>query len=85
MDELMDRDRQPFDFEARHWKYAGVKRAQIREVFTESATRYYKRLAALVDGQHPEAYRPQLVPRLRRQREQRLAARSSARSVGWAS
>lgn len=82
---LTVKDKMTLDFEARRWKYAGAKEATIRETFTESATRYYQRLNHLVDQADAEAYAPELVHRLHRLREKRLAARSTARRVGWAS
>lgn len=81
---LTVKDTMTLDFESRRWKYAGAKEALIREVFTESATRYYQRLAVLIDTPAAEAYAPQLVHRLRRLRDARLAARSSRR-LGFAS
>lgn len=81
---LTVKDTMTLDFEAQRWRYAGAKEAQIREVFTESATRYYQRLAVLLEQPEAEAYAPQLVHRLRRLRDRRLEARSSRR-LGWAS
>jgi hypothetical protein len=82
---LTVKDKMTLNFEARRWKFAGAKEATIRETFTESATLYYQRLNHLVDQVDAEAYAPQLVHRLRRQREKRVSARSSARRLGRAS
>lgn len=73
---LSVKDMMTLDFEAQQWRYAGAKEAQIREVFTESATLYYQRLNRLLDDGDAEAYTPQLVHRLRRQRGLRVQARS---------
>lgn len=82
---LTVKDTMTLDFEAQSWRSAGRKEAAIRHTFSESATRYYQRLAVLIERQDAEEYTPALVHRLRRQRDQRLAARSNARRLGWAS
>jgi hypothetical protein len=74
---LSVKDTMTLDFEAHHWKYVGAKEATIRELFTESATRYYQRLNALIDRPEALAYDPLLVKRLQRMREARRRHRTA--------
>jgi hypothetical protein len=76
---LSVRDKMTLDFERQWWKYPGAKEAAIRELFTESATRYYQRLGRLIDEPAALSYDPLLVKRLRRLRDSRRVARSAAR------
>lgn len=78
---LTVRDTMTLDLEASWWKYAGAKEATIRELFNESATRYYARLNALLDRPEAMAYAPLTVKRLRRVRERRRVQSSARRSV----
>lgn len=66
------------DFEARRWKYAGAKETAIRDLFSESATRYYQRLEALLDDPAALAYAPGTVRRLQRLRDLRRRVRGAA-------
>ena len=68
--DLSDRDREILDFEAQWFKYQGAKEQQIRDLFDISATRYYQLVAALIDRPEALAYKPTVVKRLRRRREQ---------------
>lgn len=79
---LTIKDLMTLDMERRWWKYAGAKEQEIRDRFSESSTRYYQRLNALID--HPAAleHDPLLVRRLRRLRQARQQVRS-ARRTGW--
>jgi hypothetical protein len=67
------------DFEARWFKYAGAKEARIRELFDDSATRYYQRLNRLIDDPAAIAYNPLVVKRLQRLRDVRTVQRSARR------
>jgi hypothetical protein len=77
---LTVKDTMTLDFEAQHWKYPGAKEAQIRELFTESATRYYQRLNALIDRPEALAHNPLLVKRLQRMRAARRRRRTAIAS-----
>lgn len=82
MEELTDEHRALLDFEARPWRSAALKEVRAREELGLSATRYYQVLRALLGSQDAEAYAPQLVHRLRRQRDRRAAARRVGHGVG---
>lgn len=73
---LSVKDKMTLDLERQWWKYAGAKDAAIRERFGESATRYYQRLARLIERPEALEYDPMLVRRLRRIRDQRRQLRS---------
>lgn len=77
---LTDRERELLAFERQRWRHAGAKEAAIRDLFDLSPTRYYQLLDQLLD--RPEALHaePQLVLRLRRLREQRMAKRGALRA-----
>jgi hypothetical protein len=75
---LTVKDRMTLDYETRWWKYAGGKEATIRDVFGESATRYYQRLNHLLDQPEALAYAPLTVTRLQRLRAARARRRSAA-------
>lgn len=74
---LTVKDKMTLDLEARHWKYPGAKETQIRQLFTESATRYYQRLNALIDRPEALAYAPLTVKRLQRLRSARARRRAA--------
>ncbi len=76
---LTVRDTMTLDLEANWWKHAGAKEAVIRDLFDESATRYYARLGRLLDRQESVAYSPLTVKRLRRLRDARAQQRSANR------
>lgn len=63
---LSDTDRAVLDLEKRNWKYAGTKEAAIRDELGMTPTRYYQRLARLLQDQEALAYAPVAVNRLRR-------------------
>ncbi|MDR1825193.1 MAG: DUF3263 domain-containing protein [Bifidobacteriaceae bacterium] len=76
---LAERDRQILMFERQWWRYEGSKEQAIRSLFEMDASRYYQVLGALIDTDQALAFDPQLVKRLRRQREGRWKARSARR------
>ncbi len=78
---LTVRDTMTLDLEASWWKYPGAKEAVIRELFDESATRYYARLGRLLERPEAVAYSPMVVRRLLRLRAARARQRSGRR---WA-
>lgn len=53
-------------FEERWWRRAGAKDVEIRNRFKVTPTRYYQRLAALIDRPAALAAHPLLVRRLQR-------------------
>lgn len=53
----------------------------IRELFGESATRYYQRLNTLIDNPAAMAHDPLTVRRLQRLRDTRRRKRSGSRAV----
>jgi len=69
------RDRAHIDFERGWWQQPGPKGSRIRADLGYSPTRYYERLAALLDLPAAFAYDPLTVMRLRRLRDQRRRAR----------
>jgi hypothetical protein len=77
--QLTEQDRQILMFERQWWRYEGSKEQAIRELFGMDASRYYQLLSALIDTDKALAFDPQLVKRLRRQRETRWKARSARR------
>ena len=76
---LSVKDAMTLDLERRRFKYAGAKDAAIRDLFSESPTRYYQRLNAVIDSAAAWEHDPALVKRLRRLREARLSARRTSR------
>ncbi|MDR2454534.1 MAG: DUF3263 domain-containing protein [Bifidobacteriaceae bacterium] len=68
-------------FERQWWRYEGSKDKAIRDLFGIDPTRYYHLLSGLLDQPAALAFDPRLVARLRRQRDERLGARSSRRLV----
>lgn len=79
MNDLTDRERAMLDFAGRWYKYVGKQEQDIRNEFECSATRYFLTVNGLLDRPEALAYAPVTVNRLRRQREQRQAARSARR------
>jgi len=79
---LSERDRELLDFERASWQISGPKEAAIRAELSLSSTRYYERLAELVDDGDAYAYDPLLVLRLRQKREDRLARKFVGREAG---
>lgn len=78
MGDLTDNERQLLDFAALTWRSPGRREQAIRERFDLSATRYAQALNGLLDRPEAWAYSPAVVKRLRRQRDERRAARSLA-------
>lgn len=68
------------DLAGQWFKYAGAKEQAIRELFSESATKFYQRLNVLLDDPAALTYDAQLANRLRRLREARQMQRSAVRS-----
>jgi len=77
--DLSARDRAILDFERSWWRLCGTKETQIRARLDMSATRYYRRLAELIDHPGAFAYDPLTVKRLRRYRDDRRRARYEGR------
>ncbi|MFM8305410.1 MAG: DUF3263 domain-containing protein [Actinomycetota bacterium] len=73
--DLTARDRAILDFERGWWQQPGHKGSRIRSDLGCSPTRYYERLAALLENPAALAYDPLTVMRLRRLRDQRRRAR----------
>jgi hypothetical protein len=80
-DGLTDLQVQVLMFERQWWRYEGSKDKAIRDLFGIDPTRYYQLLSSLLELPAALAFDPRLVSRLRRQREERLGARSSRRLV----
>ena len=81
---LSVREQVILDFAEKRCKYAGVRDAQIRDLFGVLPPRYFQELNALLDQPEALAYAPQLVRRLQRLRDQRLRLhqrRSAATSL----
>jgi len=78
---LAELDRQILMFERQWWCYEGTKAQAINNLFDMDATRYYQMLGALIDTDEALAFDPQLVKRLRRQRQARRNQRSARRLV----
>jgi hypothetical protein len=76
---LEDVERRVLMFERQHWCYEGSKETAIRDLFGIEPTRYYELLSRLIDTEDALAFDPQLVKRLRRQRQERNRARSARR------
>lgn len=74
---LTVRDHMTLRLEGERFRYAGVKEQRIRALFDETPTRYYQRLAVLLDSPDALAAYPTTVRRLVRLREARRGARTS--------
>lgn len=70
--------------EEQWWKYSGAKAAQIRDLFSESETRYYQRLSVLIDQPAAMASYPMTVKRLQRLRAARQRQRSGRMATDMA-
>lgn len=79
---LNERDAMLLDFEDEWYLANSSKEAEVLERFGLTSARYYQILNSLIDTPEALAYRPLLVKRLRRLREQRQRARSAQRLVG---
>ena len=79
---LTDADHIIIKLESQRWRYPGAKEARALELLGMSATRYYQRLAALIEHPAVEAAHPALVRRLRRLRDARRAQRTRRPVVG---
>lgn len=68
--ELNAEDRAILAFECGWWGEPGLKIERIRKDLGMSPSRYYKRLAELIDSRDAMAHDPLLIRRLRRRRSQ---------------
>lgn len=66
--ELTQEDRAVLEFECSWWLEPGLKTERIRRELGMSSSRYYKRLAELIDTVAAYEFDPLLVRRLRRRR-----------------
>jgi hypothetical protein len=66
--ELNDEDRALLTFECGWWTEPGLKTERIRRELNMSSSRYYKRLAELIDTPEAFEFDPLLVRRLRKRR-----------------
>ena len=80
--ELSERDVAILDFEESWFTSEVPKEQAIMERFSMSSTRYYQQINYLLDQHAALEYKPLLVKRLRRLREQRQAERSARRLRG---
>lgn len=76
---LSERDAMILDFEDEWYLAGSSKEVEVLDRFGLTNARYYQILNALIDTQAALEYRPLLVKRLRRLREQRQRARSAQR------
>lgn len=74
---MTDTDRAILDVEAKLWRYAATKEQHVRDMLGLAPTRYYQRLARLIDDPEAVAYAPATIRRLRARRE-RARRRSPA-------
>ena len=65
---LIPEDRAVLEFECTWWTEPGLKTDRIRTELGISSSRYYKRLAELIDTEAALAFDPLLIRRLRRRR-----------------
>jgi len=77
--DLSAQDRAILDFERGWWCVPGRKQTTIRARLSMSPTRYYRRLAELIDEPAALTYDPLTVKRLRRHRDHRRRARYEGR------
>lgn len=61
------------------WRNTGLREELIRQRFHATTVEYAEVLRWILEQPQAEAYDPQLVHRLRRQRDQRRAARATDR------
>lgn len=66
--QLTAEDRAILEFECGWWIETGPKTERIRTDLGISSSRYYKRLAELIDTREAMAFDPLLIRRLRRRR-----------------
>jgi hypothetical protein len=66
--ELTPEDRAVLEFECSWWTETGLKTDRIRTELGISSSRYYKRLAELIDTDEALEFDPLLIRRLRRRR-----------------
>ncbi len=80
MTELTEQDRAILAFEQQWWRYAGAKETAVLERFGMSGTRYYQRLAWIIEQPEAVAVEPMVVRRLVRLRDARRRVRRVAPS-----
>ena len=66
--EFTAEDRAILEFECGWWMESGLKTDRIRTDLGMSSSRYYKRLAELIDSREAMEFDPLLIRRLRRRR-----------------
>lgn len=76
--ELNAEDRAILAFEGGWWTEPGLKIERIRTELNMSPSRYYKRLAELIDSRVAMEHDPLLIRRLRRRRSQETMLKSPA-------
>lgn len=76
---LTVREHMALELAGRHYRYAGAKTSDARELLGYSETRFAQVVTALLERPDAEAAHPQLVRRLRRLRDVRRAARRASR------
>ena len=79
MSTLTDRDRALLDFAGRWYRFPGAQEQAMRDELDISATTYWRKVNDLIDNPEALRYAPVTVRRLRRMRQDRLAARSLRR------
>lgn len=76
---LADQDLAVLQFESRRYRQSGARVTAMREELDMSPTQYAQALNRLIDDPEAELVAPQLVHRLRRIRDKRIAERSPRR------
>lgn len=81
---LTVKQKMTLDLQRTPFRYQGSQDVEIRELFGEHSAAYYQRLQATVDLPGAEEYAPDVVHRVKRQRERRAAWRSARARLGAA-
>ena len=76
---LTDADKALLDFAGRWYRFPGAREQAMRDELGMSATTYWRKVNDLIDNPEALRYAPVTVRRLRRIRQDRLAARSLRR------
>lgn len=77
MTELTEHERAILAFAKTRWNLPGAREQAVHDLFDLSITRYTQQLNALLDRPESLAAEPQLVNRLRRERDRSRRARSA--------
>jgi Protein of unknown function (DUF3263) len=77
MASLTDQEKALLDFAARWYRFPGAQEQAMRDELGLSATTCWRKVNDLIDRPEALAYAPTTAGRLRRMRDQRLAARSA--------